>query len=362
MEKYWTEDQLQPEGLPESLAKLIPEQELALSAWVADWLASPQSWSVYWTKPDYFYVLPTEANIPGLMAETQSNGTNSIYVLTETVDDFTGSDGDESVYGLGSNDWLRGNGGRDLIDGGEGDDQVEGGSGNDRLFGGEGKDRLTGGSGADYMDGGNGDDEITISGFDRADGGAGRDLLYVGFGSANAVVDLAEGIAYAAGHGTARVFNFEWIESGNGDDLLFGNAADNWIRGNDGNDTIAGRGGNDDLDGGLGYDRLSGGDGDDVLRDGEDMTGGDGKDTFIIQMGEHHIIRDFEAGQDIVDLDTFGSTALNGSFEDMLAATEIVDGGLLLRIHYIFDGDEYHTSSIFFQGLTTGPTVADFVL
>ncbi len=63
MEKYWTEDQLQPEGLPESLAKLIPEQELALTAWVADWLASPQSWSVYWTKPDYFYVLPTEANI-----------------------------------------------------------------------------------------------------------------------------------------------------------------------------------------------------------------------------------------------------------------------------------------------------------
>ncbi len=233
--------------------------------------------------------------------------------MTETVDDFTGSDGDESVYGLGSNDWLRGNGGRDLIDGGEGDDQVEGGSGNDRLFGGEGKDRLTGGSGADYMDGGNGDDEITISGFDRADGGAGRDLLYVGFGSANAVVDLAEGIAYAAGHGTARVFNFEWIESGNGSDVLFGNAADNRIRGNDGNDTIAGRGGNDDLDGGLGYDRLSGGDGDDVLRDGEDMTGGDGKDTFIIQMGEHHIIRDFEAGQDIVDLDTFGSTALNGS-------------------------------------------------
>ncbi len=38
----------------------------------------------------------------------------------------------------------------------------------------------------------------------------------------------------------------------------------------------------------------------------------------------------------------------------MLAATEIVDGGLLLRIHYIFDGDEYHTSSIFFQDLTTG--------
>ncbi len=80
MEKYWTEDQLQPEGLPESLAKLIPEQELALSAWVADWLASPQSWSVYWTKPDFYArsLRPREKG-SGCLLVSQSNGTNSIY-------------------------------------------------------------------------------------------------------------------------------------------------------------------------------------------------------------------------------------------------------------------------------------------
>ncbi len=362
MAQTWKDVSLEISPVPDSLAKIISEQELDFSAWMADWLVTPQNWSAHWTKPDNIYRATPSEGIEGFMLEVEGNGTHSLYELTEGVDRFNGSSADESVYGLGSNDWLRGNDGRDLLDGGDGNDTLEGGSGNDWLTGGEGDDVMAGGSGSDLVDGGGGHDEISANAYDRIDGGTGRDRLYTDYGTSDAFVDLADGIAHAAGLGTARIANMEDISAGAGNDQLLGNGSENRIWGNSGDDMLAGRGGDDMLDGGTGFDRLFGGTGDDRLSDGEDMTGGAGRDSFAIGLNGLFVIRDFEAGLDKLELGTGGATELAGSLDDMLAAAEAVPGGLLVRLNFVFDGDEFHTSTVFFQSLSPGGlSVADFV-
>ena len=87
-----------------------------------------------------------------------------------------------------------------------------------------------------------------------------------------------------------------------GNDIIFGGA---------GNDRIGGKGGNDQLFGDEGNDLLWGDDGDDLLRGGpgndtltgDDFSGGQGIDTFILAIGEGtDTIVDFEVGTDLIGL------------------------------------------------------------
>ncbi|MGA2498982.1 MAG: calcium-binding protein [Tepidisphaeraceae bacterium] len=89
-----------------------------------------------------------------------------------------GEAGDDTIRGSSRNDTLIGGDGNDLILGGSGDDilvglrgsdTLRGGDGNDSLFGGEGSDRLDGGPGGDFCVGGKGNDFVG--------GGAGNDIL-----------------------------------------------------------------------------------------------------------------------------------------------------------------------------------------
>lgn len=97
---------------------------------------------------------------------------------------FTGSIGNELLYGTINADVIKGNGGIDWIFGDAGNDVLQGGSGDDLLFGGEGNDSITGGGGSDTMKGNAGSDVFIFgsgdSGFDTiSDFAIGVDSLQI---------------------------------------------------------------------------------------------------------------------------------------------------------------------------------------
>jgi len=102
-------------------------------------------------------------NVTNVAGVTQTGGAG--------VNNFTGTEEEDSLSGLGGADVLSGLGGNDLLDGG---------AGGDTLNGGEGNDTLTGGAAADTINAGGGDDTINYAlgdGADVIDGGAGTDTL-----------------------------------------------------------------------------------------------------------------------------------------------------------------------------------------
>lgn len=122
------------------------------------------------------------------------------------------------------------------------------------------------------------------------------------------------------------------IRGGGGDDVLRGDrntrdpqagaGGNDVIYGGNGNDRIGGKGGNDLLFGDAGDDLIWGDDGDDLLRGGfgndtltgDDFSGGQGSDTFVLAAGEGtDTIVDFEVGIDLIGLAdglTFGQLTL----------------------------------------------------
>jgi Ca2+-binding RTX toxin-like protein len=135
----------------------------------------------------------------------------------------------ENLTGSAGNDVLRGNGADNLLDGGAGDDLIEGRGGQDRLIGGAGNDTVT------Y---------------------AGR--------SGTVVIDLAAGSA-ATNTGFDSLSGFENATGSNGADWIAGDAAANRLMGGAGADSLFGREGDDALDGGAGSNRLDGGAGNDTV-------------------------------------------------------------------------------------------------
>ena len=92
---------------------------------------------------------------------------------------------------------------------------------------------------------------------------------------------------------------FENIVSGDGNDILTGNALDNELRGMRGTDQISGGDGNDRLYGGAGDDALAGGIGTDLLDGGigaDQMTGGDGNDSYIVDDAGDVVNEGFNGG------------------------------------------------------------------
>lgn len=231
------------------------------------------------------------------------------YTLGDWIDGLAGND---TIYGLGGDDIILGNDGRDVLYGLGGNDTLDGGNGNDRLFGGDGNDQLIGGAGDDYMD-----------------GGTGVDMVDYRTATAGVRVNLSITTQQdTRGAGRDTIVNVENIAGSNFNDVLTGNAADNFIsggrgadvlRGGDGNDTLItdiadllgdtldGGNGNDSLQSGSGNDILLGGAGNDTLlgSGGQDtLTGGLGADKFIFNnvsdstLAAADRITDFEVGVD----------------------------------------------------------------
>ncbi|MBD2155078.1 DUF4347 domain-containing protein [Leptolyngbya sp. FACHB-16] len=124
---------------------------------------------------------------------------------------------------------------------------VRGTSIHDILYGQGGKDAIFG-----------------LGGDDRLSGSGGNDVVYGGLGN-------------------------DQLVDGTGDDVLYGEVGNDFLFGNAGNDTLLGGDGADILNGGTGTDVLTAGKGRDIFRYNTLQDGGD-------------TIRDFQAGQDLIDL------------------------------------------------------------
>ncbi len=172
-------------------------------------------------------------------------------------DDFlNGTPDDDTISGFDGHDSLRGRGGNDTLDGGNGHDFVIGGDDNDTLIGGNDDDYLRGGEGDDIIDGGAGFDRAA---FTVATVGIGESAVLVG-----ATVNLnIQGVAQNTGHGMDTLIGIGHVSGTIYNDVLIGNAGDNWIWGEGGDDDLQGGGGNDlivtdagnsTLDGGTGTD------------------------------------------------------------------------------------------------------------
>lgn len=102
----------------------------------------------------------------------------------------------------------------------------------------------------------------------------------------------------------AKQYNTSEIYGTDGNDILRGYDADQYIYGGAGNDIIYGGGGNDTIDGGAGNDIIHGGKGADRL------IGGAGQDIFVYtsfdesgaNVLQRDTIEDFTPGEDFIDL------------------------------------------------------------
>lgn len=88
-----------------------------------------------------------------------------------------------------------------------------------------------------------------------ADGGA--DTLNLAAVTTASTINLAAGTGTVAGNAVTLAGMFENVYTGDGNDMITGNAAVNYLYGGRGNDTIAGSAGDDTLDGGAGTDIVS---------------------------------------------------------------------------------------------------------
>lgn len=221
------------------------------------------------------------------------------HMLSSSGVRFIGGAGDDVFSAISDAIYMRGH---SILMGGAGDDRLTGGVGNDTLRGGIGNDWLSDASGQNLLVGGAGNDTITLGAQSNASvarGGAGDDVM----------------------------------RSSVGNDTLMGNSGHDRLFGGAGDDILLGGNGRDYLDGGTGDDVLNGGRSNDIL------IGDGGADTFVFNSAERgrDIIRDFEDGQDLIEI-----TGLVGGMADLTivqngANAEIYWGG---QLHITLDNAE----------------------
>lgn len=127
---------------------------------------------------------------------------------------------------ISANNTLTGEGNNnEYFDGGAGNDNINAGAGDDIIYAGSGDDTVFAGTGNDTIIGGNG------KGNDIYNGDSGIDSII--YSSANNAinVDLSKGTAWGVDIDQDQLFNIENIVSGQGNDILKGNAGDNVIDG-----------------------------------------------------------------------------------------------------------------------------------
>ncbi len=244
-----------------------------------------------------------------------------------------GSEGDDLLYGDEisggtGNDYIFGDSGDDWIHGADGANNLFGGSGEDEIHSGDDEDYILGGSGNDYINGGGGggtlvgDSLLGQGGYgdDTIIGGSGADLI-IGDYLKNDDTGIGGNDVIFAGDGDDEVYGdskqgednagVDSIDSGAGDDVVYGGGGNDEIVAGLGDDLVYGETGNDRMEGGLGDDTLWGGSGNDQLygddavqgyggSGGDDfLNGGNGDDLLVGNLGGD--ILDGNAGRDQLD-------------------------------------------------------------
>lgn len=292
-------------------------------------------------------------------------GADTYVDLLVGIEDLSGSDLHDQIYGTEGNNSLAGQVGNDLLDGRGGDDVLNGGMGSDTLLDGAGDDQLVGSSGNDLVDGGDGDDTLLqqmVRGNDTLQGGAGIDTVDYSISD-----DRISGHGVNAELGTGRVYKsindidtlvgIENLVGTAGNDSLQGSDGDNLLQGGEGLDHLIGFLGKDGLDGGGGDDWLDGGEGDDVLAGGRgsDMLFGfGGDDTYHFQGGDG-VDWIFEgAGNDklVLQSDPTGAAMLSTNlwmarYGWDLCITVIGGAGDVVRIPYFFVSTNWPVDTLF---------------
>ncbi|MBT3140317.1 hypothetical protein [Falsiruegeria litorea] len=188
-----------------------------------------------------------------------------------SIENVTGTDYDDyiygdvannAIYGGKGNDRIRGDEGNDILRGNDGDDDLHGGFDNDSLYGDAGNDTLRGRSGADALLGGAGIDTASYSGAAQR---VNLDLRSQGT-SGDALGDT--------------FLSIENVITSQFDDYVYGDDKDNVIDGGDGFDRLRGHNGNDTLIGGAGAD---------------DLHGGGGIDTASYETAQSHVNLDLRS-------------------------------------------------------------------
>lgn len=314
-----------------------------------------------------------------LQAGTASGDGND---TLESIEDVLGSPHDDVLTGDGNTNALLGDDGNDTIDGAGALDLLEGDSGDDNINGGEGLDladyraatervdvdlnRGTGGGATEGNDqlanieivgGSPFDDDLTGNtqsnyffpegGNDNVNGGGGAavDYLVYWFAENSVRVDLGAGTATGPTIGTDRLTNIQGVfGTTDFNDVLIGDARDNFLDGDGGNDELLGAEGDDLLLGAAGDDTINGGPGTQDLADffaaatitanltlgtatgegtdtlaGIEWLGGADSDDVLTGDANNNVILGW-GGNDTID-GGLGDDFLNGG-----AGTDVLDG------------------------------------
>nr|WP_214346240.1 calcium-binding protein [Pseudomonas congelans]QVX10739.1 hypothetical protein DBV21_13045 [Pseudomonas congelans] len=200
--------------------------------------------------------------------------------------------GNTSIYSLGGDDFIIGrNGGDDIYDGGSGQDYIVADSGKDIIIGGADSDILFGGADDDFL---TGDTVMTLE----------------------ASLKEIEPLNVRG----------DYVDAGDGDDIVIGSAANDVLEGGRGSDVISGGAGNDSITAGGSHDR--GGDG------AERFLGAIGFDWTISMSGPYPVMQTQGWAEDANDMDEDDPLAIDtiygGAGDDIIfgeIGADIVDGG-----------------------------------
>ncbi|WP_333697925.1 hypothetical protein, partial [Kordiimonas lacus] len=266
----------------------------------------------------------------------------TLWLGTDGNDTLTGDSSDDYVIGMLGNDMLTSGAGDDTLDGGDGNDTLDAGAGDDTLIGGAGNNQLTGGSGSDRfvvrsIDTGN----HTVTDFDvdadildlsattitAANLLAAAEETTQGGTAGILLVDDWGGTLFIEGLSLAELMDATILFSGEtdvtlpveGDSIRAGNRAD-VVNGTEGDDQIDGRRGDDTINGGAGDDTL---------------TGNRHDDRFILGANSgNDVITDLDSRDDTLDLS--GVATSFATLSDVLDAayetTHGRDDGVLLDL------------------------------
>ncbi|MGJ0359846.1 hypothetical protein NG785_09320 [Aliarcobacter cryaerophilus] len=220
--------------------------------------------------------------------------------------------GIENIIGTSQDDYIKGSDAiSNTLIGGAGNDKIYGVGGANHLYGGVGNDTIYSGIGNDYIHGG--DDNNTVDYTDRHSSSNVRVNLSDTSKSHNSGTVTATMTGSTSGM-TDTLVNIQNVNTGGGDDTIWGNNENNIINSGAGNDVIYGIGGNNTIYAGSAADTIYGGTGVDSI------FGEEGNDYIFASAGADII--DGGANSDLVDYSS-SSTGINLTLLDSGATVNV---------------------------------------